>query len=232
MEVPPYAPYEREKSGYTSGLLGMAVNKQNLFKRYNNEDEEVTDGSFFRYVDRVRLVFDMITQRIDTSELVNWGIIESDFPLHDHKKIENFRNTFGTWKAAFKRVQLHKLRNYFGEDVALYFAYLVKYLIWLIVPTVIGIIVFILKETIGGHRDDMTHYTAGDFLIFCYSFIIACSATAYDQYWIRREQRYALEWGMIGFTQAEFQRPEYNGTRGKDPITGQIKKLDNRSKAV
>ena len=83
-------------------------------------------------------------------------------------------------KSAFKTVKLMKLRNYFGEDISLYFAYLIKYIVWLIMPTILGIVIFILELTIGGERDDVTNYTAGDLMIFCYSFIIAVAATAYD----------------------------------------------------
>jgi len=144
-------------------------------------DSELEEGTtLFRYVDRVRIIFDMITQYIDTAELEKHGIIECDYPLHDERKLADFRRTFSSWKATFKTVDLCKIRNYFGEDVSLYFAYLVKYLLWLIVPCIVGLICYTLDHIIGGWRDDVTEYTVRDILVLCYSFVLALAATSYD----------------------------------------------------
>ena len=37
---------------------------------------------------------------------------------------------------------------------------------------------------------------------------------------------------MIGWSKREFQRAEFDGERGKDPLTGQLKKIDQRSKGA
>ena len=195
MHPPPHAPYEKNESGHFGGALQHLAgkskatqDKDKLFKRYSRKTgQEIScfdlneEGSTrFRYVDRVRLIFDMITQYIDTAELEKHGIIECDYPLHDEKKLADFKRTFSSWKATFKTVDLFKIRNYFGEDVSLYFAYLVKYLIWLILPCIVGIIAYILDHAIGGQRDDLTEYTVRDILLLCYSFILALAATSYD----------------------------------------------------
>ena len=195
MDPPPHAPYERHESGnfgsQAQGLLGgfksKSVQKEkDLFQKYSRKSgKKLQPGhsegeTLFRYVDRVRLVNDMIIEQIDTSELQNEKLIQAQFPLHNKKQLEEFQTKFSSWKSTFKSVDLASIRNYFGEDIALYFAYLIKYLIWLIMPTILGIIIFILEYTIGGRKDDYTNYTAGDFCVFIYSFILAVAATAYD----------------------------------------------------
>ena len=131
MNPPPHAPYERNESGHFGSappelIRGLSSHrtqdKDKLFKKYSRttgkeflHPGEQEGETLFRYVDRVRLVFDMITQRIDTCELEKMKIIEADFPLHNQKQIEEFQSQFSSVKSAFKIVDLMKLRNFIWD---------------------------------------------------------------------------------------------------------------------
>jgi hypothetical protein len=77
MEIPPYGPFEKAKdpgSASSSGLIksftNAVINKEELFKNYNELSLDDPDGqSKFRYIDRVRVLYTIILDTIDLSEL-------------------------------------------------------------------------------------------------------------------------------------------------------------------
>jgi hypothetical protein len=72
MEIPPYGPFEKKKEGGGNMLVNITQNKEDFFKNYNElclEEEEGT--SKFRYVDRVRILYSIILDVIDLSELTS-----------------------------------------------------------------------------------------------------------------------------------------------------------------
>lgn len=43
------------------------------------------------------------------------------------------------------RQPLEDIRNYFGEKIAMYFGFMAHYTLWLLVPSIVGVVVFILQ---------------------------------------------------------------------------------------
>jgi len=105
------------------------------------------------------------------------------------------------WRSWFIRQPLDDVRNYFGESVAVYFAWLGHYTKWLIYSTIVGIIIFIIQETVG--RDKGAEIVFAIFLAFW--------ATLFLESWKRRNSELALKWNMLDYERQEKTRPEFKG---------------------
>ncbi|XP_046301733.1 anoctamin-9 isoform X3 [Marmota monax] len=95
---------------------------------------------------RIRIVnfilSNMKTAAGDTFEnLKKDGIFEARFPLH--KGEEDLKNKWARWRNLARRQPIDDIRNYFGEKVALYFAWLGWYTYMLVPAALVGLLVFL-----------------------------------------------------------------------------------------
>jgi hypothetical protein len=80
-----------------------------------------------------------------------------------------------------------------------------------------------MVPAIGGLLCQLVVIGTGDFshpILPFYALLIALWAVFMLEYWKRTEKYTALEWGMIGFEEAEVDRPEFSGTRQASYING------------
>ncbi len=92
-------------------------------------------------------------QELDINYLMKMGVIIEHFPLHDkfNKEIEaswreNRVNLFFGFITGnyFNHMQpLHYIANYYGEKMGFYFAWLIFYTSWLLLPAIPGLALFI-----------------------------------------------------------------------------------------
>jgi anoctamin-10 len=112
----------------------------------------------------------------------------------------------------FMRPQpLLKIRDYFGEKIALYFAWLDYYTAMLRYPTIIGLIIF------GMVQDENSKSTG----LVLFALFISCWATYQSEMWKRRNSLLNLWWGSAGSSSEEHAqvRPEFNGVLRRNPKT-------------
>ncbi|KAL4829636.1 hypothetical protein H8958_006551, partial [Nasalis larvatus] len=95
---------------------------------------------------RIRIV-DFVVMKTKTSagetfeDLVKDGVFEARFPLH---KGEGYlKKTWAGWRHMFCKQPVDEIRNYFGEKVALYFAWLGWYNYMLVPAALTGLLVFL-----------------------------------------------------------------------------------------
>ncbi|XP_033061113.1 anoctamin-9 isoform X2 [Trachypithecus francoisi] len=95
---------------------------------------------------RIRIV-DFVVMKTKTSagetfeDLVKDGVFEARFPLH---KGEGYlKKTWAGWRHMFRKQPIDEIRNYFGEKVALYFAWLGWYNYMLVPAALTGLLVFL-----------------------------------------------------------------------------------------
>lgn len=110
------------------------------------------------------------------NELIKKGIIESIFPLHEfwtrNNILASFRKErssflFDPFKAKIKQKDLKPFNSvafYFGCDLALYVSFVVTMTSYLLILSIIGIAVFVLKYTI--------YSEYGKFLDIIYAFFV------------------------------------------------------------
>ncbi|XP_054581702.1 anoctamin-9 [Eptesicus fuscus] len=94
---------------------------------------------------RIRIVNFILNCRTaagDTfQDLVKDGVFETRFPLH--KGEEPLKRNWARWRNMFREQPIDDIRNYFGEKVALYFAWLGWYTYMLVPAALVGLIVFL-----------------------------------------------------------------------------------------
>ncbi|NWX16228.1 ANO9 protein, partial [Aegotheles bennettii] len=97
---------------------------------------------------RIRIVnFILLTtetpEREKLRSLMKEKVFETMFPLHKNEEIREFlEEHWARWSEIFSEQPIQKIRRYFGEKVALYFAWLGWYTFLLVFAAVPGVLVF------------------------------------------------------------------------------------------
>ena len=132
-------------------------------KEYFNIGSDERD--FFKASDRIRMVGYKLKKTKFGDKKEDYGIrklldnpvvFEKFYPLHDgfHRNKSDIKppepslrmylhSNWAQFRNLFKIQPLDQIRNYFGEKIALYFAFMGFYTYWLVVFAIIGLIVFI-----------------------------------------------------------------------------------------
>lgn len=122
---------------------------------------------------------------------------------------------------------LADIRDYFGEKVALYFAWMGFFTFYLSVPALLGILINLYYASRGYQfgDDDSEDY---DYVDYIYVFFVISWAVIYDQSWRRECKAIAIKWGTKGFEEEERARPEFEGD--PDPTKAEIRSTINNMK--
>ena len=110
-----------------------------------------------------------------------------------------------------------KIRNYFGEKIAFYFHFLNFLTVMLVIPSLIGIISFVIQVVYDIDDNDWQGDVADlNHAIFC--LFLVCWATALYEYWKQQEAKYAILWGQTDFVEDQVERIDFHGTLRRSPI--------------
>lgn len=132
-------------------------------------------------------------------------IITQAFPLHESEELHNLGIRW--YWALFSKQPLEDIRNYFGEAIAIYFAFLGFYTIALIIPAFVGITQFCLTLT------DKHEFTF-------FAFFNLVWVTLFLEAWKRHCNELAYIWGTIRTESLREPRPSYYGKMKLSPVTG------------
>ncbi|XP_066260073.1 anoctamin-10 [Euwallacea similis] len=133
----------------------------------------------------------------------NCNLITKIYPLHDDEALKKLA---GTWyMPRFIKQPIGDIMDYFGESIALYFAFLEFYTLALSVSAVLGLLGYIISETVP---------------FFCV-FNVIC-VTLFLELWKRKSNELAYKWGTIGMTSLDEPRPQFRGVMGVDAVTGKV----------
>ncbi|KAG9299480.1 hypothetical protein G9A89_009433 [Geosiphon pyriformis] len=181
---------------------------------------------------------DLQKQRIRSlaiKKLLKEGTYSEFFPLHDGPPYEesvdqnptNLRaKLFKTWVKSVSNQPLEDIRDYFGERLTLYFAWLGFYTTWLTVAATLGIITVLygLIETV--RTNGFSHGIEGiskiwdNALTFPFALIMSIWATFFLETWKRYNSALVYDWDTSDFEKEEQPRPEFVGTSVRiSPIT-------------
>lgn len=134
---------------------------QHIFQKYQcllrNPDSRQQNSSAHHDVPvttRIRIVH-FILQNTVTSDLeklhdlMKKNVFEAAFPLHEKEEVREFlKEKWARWRVMFKEQPIEKIRCYFGEKVALYFAWLGWYTYLLVFAAVAGLVTVVAGTTV------------------------------------------------------------------------------------
>ncbi|KAJ3094465.1 Anoctamin-7 [Phlyctochytrium planicorne] len=114
---------------------------------------------------------------------------------------------------------LRQIRDYFGERVAYYFTWLGFYSLWLWIPSLVGILVFVYGLLTRKRIQDVFDNA----LTTPFAFFMAVWAALFLEFWKRQEYTLNTIWDVNDMETVETKRPEWYGTHlRRSPVTGKI----------
>ena len=146
--------------------------------------------------------------------------------LQDQDHIEYTRTTFGSngnqptvhaWPMSLLYQPLEEIRDYFGDDVGLYFIWLGHYAKSLFVMSMFGTVVMIaqpLMKVDGKSGPDQNPLT------LVYSLYVGIWSILFLETWRRRESELRFLWGTEGLAEVDEPRRQFMGVLEVNPDTG------------
>lgn len=182
----------------------------------------VVNGKYsFSSLERARIVHSIMFASIDENganltPYLQRGRIGDIFPMHDPRELGILtrkwfdRRWYGLTQ--FAQLPQSEIRDYFGEQMALYCLYVGFYTQWLFVPACVGFIVSMIQF----------FYSMDSIITPLFSIFIAFWSTLFIEAWKRRESELTCAWHVEGYEQIETYRPEYEGHKALNQITGEL----------
>ncbi|XP_060568462.1 anoctamin-10-like isoform X2 [Ruditapes philippinarum] len=195
-------------------FLTMAEKQKIIFRELENiratEDDEFVPGYEF---------IKLYTGRTIVKKMLSQDLIKNLFPIHDKEFLKKLGAEWYT--KPFAQQPIDKVQHYFGEKIALYFAFLGFYTIALIPPAVIGLIYWLTSW--------QNLYREAIFAVFNLVW-----ATLFLEAWKRYCAELAFKWGCMDFVSSRFEEPRanYHGRMGKNPVTGKPEPVFPKSQRV
>eukprot|EP00937_MAST-01D_sp_MAST-1D-sp2_P007502 g7502.t1 len=193
-----------------------------VLRHYTDRRGDVTE---FRTVDRIRLITAIISRHLNLESLKCSKVLIDCFALHEQDRLAHLRRNWvfdwGRHPLWGGRDQpLWDIRNYFGEKIALYFAWMEHYTKWLIFPAVAGVLFFGLTRVAG---EGFVKYV----LLIGFGCVVTVWATAMTETWKRRNATINLWWGTADHHVREVARPQFTGTLRYSPTTDKPEMFHN-----
>jgi Calcium-activated chloride channel len=238
---------EKPIAAYAEFYKSRAENSDGMWRTH--EIDELGQRSLFKGMERLRLISSLIDTQISLTALHDRGYVVAYYPLHNNWKLKrkvsnslrsstteeillrniliDFRSKqknlslVNSWNTSLinQKVPLNKIRNYFGEKIALYFEFLRFSQTSLLIPSLVGLFVFCIQNTYS--QDSIFVLT----LNAIYSIFMTVWATVFLEYWRRKEAKQAIIWGQTKLEKIEVPRPQYKGTSRRSPITDDMDEI-------
>ncbi|KAI0333946.1 DUF590-domain-containing protein [Cubamyces sp. BRFM 1775] len=147
--------------------------------------------------DRLRLIHTYVTSRPEDGGLgvapgsSNWDRVESVLVLHDHAFNEAWIRAWTTRQLGF--VKFDKIREQFGEAVALYFHFLSFYTKHLLFISAVGVLFYFIS---------LPYSTL-------YSSILLLWSVTFVEWWRIKQRILSVRWGTKGSFRVEKRRAQY-----------------------
>ncbi len=154
------------------------------------------------------------------------------YPLHDKRELEvlaerwaDFKNmsrwevpwamdqgtrVVSSWGMFYQPTTL--VREYFGDHVALYFAWLQMYTRWLRFAAATGALTMLGNYMAADGIDSNP-------LVLAYSIFLSLWSTLFNEAWLYRQKELQFLWGTSGYEEQEQPRPQFRGVVEEDAVT-------------
>ena len=187
------------------------------FCRSERDNFALKSGRLFSPRERQILIYSIIEAatwrggaQLDLEDLAQQHLLSAHFPPHSFE-VSSLHDEWvkvRCWPFAQRRLlpdlglvqqPLSAVRDYYGEKIAFYFAWLEHYSCWLIILMWASIIVAGLS----------THDAGGVIGIPVYGFLIAIWTTFHSESWKRHAAELRWRWNVGAFAEKEQPRPEF-----------------------
>ncbi|ETL43724.1 hypothetical protein F442_06048 [Phytophthora nicotianae P10297] len=188
---------------------------QPYFRRYPINWGGTREQTLFTQKDRIRLASGIVDRHINLDALQDAGYLKSQmFALHDEAALDELR---ATWALNMKMLYqpLHKIRYYFGEKIALYFAWLEFYTKMLLFPSIAGIITIIYEE----EQDDEGNDNNRGYFLIAFAIFVVIWSSMFSEFWKRKNGLLGSLWGCKRYNEVFHYRPQFRGTKSYNPVT-------------
>jgi len=214
---------------YTPGFLRydekLMAHYEDVHDKPLYQRRSQTGIGVFRHEDRVRLMSQALQEHIDLPQLVGSGILTAAFPLHSSLELQRLRHEWARLHLVWSWAQpLEKIHEYFGEQVAFYFAWLGFQAKMLSILAIAGGLV---EAWAFVHGWDAALHTACGCAVVLW-------ANVYYRMWRRTESKLHSEWAPdVDVDKSTSQEnPNYIGEWVMDPVTGGQRKRYPRRKQI
>uniref|UniRef100_A0A914Z3D7 Anoctamin n=1 Tax=Panagrolaimus superbus TaxID=310955 RepID=A0A914Z3D7_9BILA len=157
--------------------------------------------------------------------LMSQNVIENMLPLHQPEILADLQKRWVF--ALFDEQPLEDIKEYFGTEIAMYFAWLGHLTTALWTPAIIGVLMFFIGGFSFVHKDNQEENTLfGDICFVIFALINCIWSTAYLEMWKRQQAELAFKWGTYELQTDQFledPRPAYKGECLKpNPVSGRL----------
>ncbi|KAL7692429.1 putative anoctamin [Plasmopara halstedii] len=200
---------------------------QPYFRRYPINWGGFHEQTLFSQKDRIRLASSIVERHLNLDALQDAGYLKNPmFALHDEAALNEFRTT---WALDMKMIYqpIHKIRYYFGEKIALYFAWLEFYTKMLLFPSIAGIITIIYEE----ERDEDGNDNNRGYFLVAFAIFVVIWSSMFSEFWKRKNGLLGSLWGCHALYEGLHYRPQFRGIKSYNSITD-VEELtyENRAK--
>lgn len=160
------------------------------------------------------------SKEVEGADTPCWNIMDdapddAEFDPNAHYNVPTVR-----WGCVYQ--PLDEIRDYFGDDNAIYFSWLATYTKALGIAGVFGTVTMIFqfwqpKALVG---DTEVNGVDGNPLTLVYSIFMSIWSVVFLSVWRRKEAEHSFLWGSEGFEDSEPARPEFKGKLVVNPETG------------
>ncbi|XP_054706410.1 anoctamin-8-like [Uloborus diversus] len=188
---------------------------------------------------------DELPEKIGLSYLLMMRAFKDGFTLHDpsiiepvslseiRRRVEDLRDETPPtdlrrelsrkWGGPCSRQPIHEIRDYFGEKIAFYFAWVSTLMASLWIPAILGVGVFAygLTERLENveakgmiYVIEIVKQSSDNNLTPGFAAIICLWGTIFMEVWKRRQISLARQWYVDNFDNVEPDRPQFYGTKG------------------
>jgi len=219
-----FAEYKDDYAGQREVNYSDRIVVSHLYKAHVDiTDEDCGEAyphpsAIFRTVDRMNIINYIIRQAdhncagLDVGQMMHDGDLRYFFPLHENRILVDMDRDW--FKCFVWGTNIQKVRDYFGERVALYFLFMSHFVKWLVFPSIFCTALWV-AGVFYGTPDNISA------MLICVG--ISLWSVLFIHYWRRNQSSHAVKWGSLGMSQSlEPTRPDFYGSSRINPVTGRI----------
>lgn len=196
-----FAAYQDDRPGQRDQNYSDSVWTSHLYKMHVDAEDEDGGSAYprphaiFRTVDRIRLIDYIVRQNesncanVDVGQLLYDKDVVAFFPLHENRKLVALDNDW--WKCFVWGTSINKVRDYFGERIAMYFLFMSHFIKWLIPVSIVGVILWVASVVYG---------TPDNYGAIFICIIMSFWAIFFVHFWRRQAATHAIKWGTLNMS--------------------------------